>query len=162
MFYKNIFITIVICLIAEISYSQGLFDSSTADKDSGQKMLIDFSGYGRGSAYAGSELYDYNNIFAEFGMQGRVSWKKAVLFSDLRLRGGYQFDSLYATFQLKETFAGFQSEKIDLYFGAKIVSWGRMDGFNPTDNITPYDYFFLTPDADDQKLPNLLGHNTSN
>ena len=31
-----------------------------------------------------------------------------------------------------------------------------MDGFNPTDNITPYDYFFLTANPDDQKLPNIL------
>jgi hypothetical protein len=31
-----------------------------------------------------------------------------------------------------------------------------MDGFNPTDNITPYDYFFLSGNPDDQKLPNLL------
>jgi len=136
-------------------HAQSLFENASEASDS-NKLAIDFNGYGRGSAYGGSENYNYSSVFAEFGIQGTLSKKKAFLFTDLRFRAGTQFDSLYARFQLKETYAGYQSDKIDIYFGAKIVSWGRMDGFNPTDNITPYDYFFLSADPDDQKLPNML------
>ena len=135
--------------------TQSLFENASDASDT-DKLAIDFNGYGRGSAYGGSENYDYSSVFAEFGIQGELSLKKAFLFTDLRFRAGTQFDSLYARFQLKETYVGYQSDKIDIYFGAKIVSWGRMDGFNPTDNITPYDYFFLSADPDDQKLPNML------
>ena len=136
-------------------YTQSLFEDASSATDE-SKLAIDFTGYGRGSAFGGGESFDYGSVFAEFGIQGELSLNKAFLFTDLRFRAGIQFDSLYSSFQLKETYAGYQSDKIDIYFGAKIVSWGRMDGFNPTDNITPYDYFFLTADPDDQKLPNLL------
>jgi hypothetical protein len=81
---------------------------------------------------------------------------KAFLFTDLRFRYGMKFDSLAPEFELKETYAGYQSDKLDIYLGAKIITWGRSDGFNPTDNITPYDYFFLSGNPDDQKLPNFL------
>jgi hypothetical protein len=135
--------------------AQSLFENASEASDA-NKLAIDFNGYGRGSAFGGSENYDYSSVFAEFGIHGELSLNKAFLFSDLRFRAGTQFDSLYTRFQLKETYAGYQSDKIDIYFGAKIVSWGRMDGFNPTDNITPYDYFFLSADPDDQKLPNIL------
>lgn len=154
IFYKVLIFTILISIFPYDNSAQGLFESST--KDDAKKLLIDFSGYGRGSAYGGGETFDYSSVFAEFGIEGELSWKNAFLFTDLRLRAGSQYDSLYTTLQVKETYVGYQSNKLDVYFGAKIVSWGRTDGFNPTDNITPYDYFFLTPDADDQKLPNIL------
>jgi hypothetical protein len=148
-----LFVCLLIC--SEPIFAQSLFEEASGAADE-SKLVIDFNGYGRGSAFVGSEAFDYSSVFAEFGIQGELSLNKAFLFTDLRFRAGNQFDSLYTMFQLKETYAGYQSDKIDIYFGAKIVSWGRMDGFNPTDNITPYDYFFLTANPDDQKLPNLL------
>ncbi|MCB2208399.1 MAG: hypothetical protein KQH67_08875 [Bacteroidetes bacterium] len=149
-----LFVAFLVMLTGNLR-TQSLFENASDVSDT-DKLVIDFNGYGRGSAYGGSENYDYSSVFAEFGIQGELSLNKAFLFTDLRFRAGTQFDSLYARFQLKETYAGYQSDKIDIYFGAKIVSWGRMDGFNPTDNITPYDYFFLSADPDDQKLPNML------
>jgi hypothetical protein len=148
-------------LIALFSFSiivpsQSLFENATSESGSGQKFPIDFNGYGRGSAYGGSPSFDYSNVFAEFTIQGKLSVDRAYLFTDLRFRYGLKFDSLAPEFELKETYAGYQSDKLDVYLGAKIITWGRSDGFNPTDNITPYDYFFLSGNPDDQKLPNFL------
>ena len=156
MKYKLIIIPVFLWLLSGSCYAQGLFENTVNQADDEHKLQIDFSGYGRASAYGGSNFYDYSTLFAEFGIQGKLAYKRALLFTDLRFRAGSQFDSLGIKLQMKETYVGYQSDKIDVYLGAKIVSWGRMDGFNPTDNITPYDYFFLTADPDDQKLPNFL------
>ena len=81
---------------------------------------------------------------------------KTFLFSDIRVRGGLNLGEEYTTFQLKEAYAGYSSDKLDIFLGNQIVTWGRTDGFNPTNNITPNDYFFLSADPDDQKLSNFM------
>lgn len=40
----------------------------------------------------------------------------------------------------------------DLRIGKQIVSWGRADGINPTDNLTPRDYVVLLPFEEDQRF----------
>jgi len=138
---------IMLCLIAGTeSRGQGLLESSQAE----------FNGFVRGSAFGGSELYDYSSLFGEFCLQSKFSQGKTYLYADLRFRGGVNFDEEYVKFQLREVYAGYQSDKFDLFLGNQIVVWGRTDGFNPTNNITPNDYFFLTSDMDDQKLSNFM------
>lgn len=149
-------LTVLFVLLTGTFYGQGLFESSTAANGKMNIPVISFNGYGRGSFYGGSKSFDYQSVFAEFGFQGKLSLNHAFLFADLRARGGLQFDSLYTALQLKETYVGYQSDHFDVYLGEKIITWGRTDGFNPTNNITPFNYFFLTADPDDQKLPNFL------
>lgn len=45
--------------------------------------------------------------------------------------------------------------KADLRLGKQIVAWGRADGINPTDNLTPRDYVVLLPFEDDQRFGTL-------
>ena len=156
MEFRRKLLSVFLILLTETFYGQGLFESATAADENPNKPAITFSGYGRGSFYGGSRSYDFQSVFGEFGVQGKLSINHAFLFADLRARGGLQYDSLYTTLQLKEAYAGYQSDKFDIYLGEKIITWGRTDGFNPTNNITPFDYFFLTADSDDQKLPNFL------
>ena len=40
--------------------------------------------------------------------------------------------------------------RVDLRLGRQRIRWGRADGFNPTDNIVPYDYLAT---FDDERLP---------
>lgn len=42
--------------------------------------------------------------------------------------------------------------KADLRLGKQIVAWGRADGINPTDNLTPRDYTVLLPFENDQRF----------
>jgi hypothetical protein len=54
--------------------------------------------------------------------------------------------------QLLEGYVTMHFAKADLRLGKQIVPWGRADGINPTDNLTPRDYAVLLPFEDDQRL----------
>ncbi len=147
----------VLLLSSTTLFSQGLFESATVeDENNNNSFNLDFSGYGRGSAYLGFDNYDFTNVFGEFGLSGRLNYNRAFLFSDIRIREGYAFNESKTEIQLKEIYGGYSGEKFDAFLGNQIVTWGRTDGFNPTNCITPIDYFFLTGDADDQKLSNFM------
>lgn len=153
---KRLILYISLFFVPAIVSAQGLFENTLSGEEESDKSIIDFSGYARGSAYGYSKFYDYTSVFGEFMLQGKLKLNNAFLFSDIRFRGGLLFDTLNTTFQLKEAYAGFESKRFDIYLGQKIITWGRTDGFNPTNYITPTDYFFLTADPDDQKLSNFL------
>ena len=147
----------MLCLLTgAASRGQGLFETVQTGSEKSSNTGIEFNGFVRGSAFGGSEFYDYSSVFGEFCLQGKLSHSNTYLYSDLRFRGGVNFDEEYFEFQLREVYAGYHSDKFDLYLGNQIVVWGRADGFNPTNNITPNDYFFLTSDMDDQKLSNFM------
>lgn len=52
---------------------------------------------------------------------------------------------------LRETYLDLSLGALDLRVGRQIVVWGRADGVNPTDNISPKDLTLLVPDDDDQR-----------
>ncbi len=52
---------------------------------------------------------------------------------------------------LLEGFVTARFEKAELRVGRQIVAWGRADGINPTDNLTPRDYTVLLPFDEDQR-----------
>jgi hypothetical protein len=54
--------------------------------------------------------------------------------------------------RLIEGFAVLRGERAELRLGRQIVAWGRADGINPTDNLTPRDYTVLLPFEDDQRF----------
>lgn len=54
--------------------------------------------------------------------------------------------------QLLEGYVTAHFEKTDLRIGKQIVAWGRADGINPTDNLTPRDFTSLLPFEDDQRF----------
>ncbi len=137
-------------------FAQGLFESSHPDKEEKQATSLEINGYTRGSAYVVAENYDYTTVFGEFRLKGTLQNKKTYLLSDLRFRAGYGLGEEFSTMQIKELFAGYGGEKLDVRLGNQIVAWGRTDGFNPTNNITPVDYFFFTADPDDQTFPNFM------
>ncbi len=137
--------------------AQGLFENAVvSENESSERKKIELNGFARGSAYGGSKAFDYSSAFGEFCLQGRWSGGRTFLFSDFRVRGGLNLGEEFTSFQLKEAYAGYSAEKLDIFLGNQIVSWGRADGFNPTNNITPNDYFFLSADPDDQKLSNFM------
>lgn len=138
--------------------AQSLFEDVTGlSENNAQKQTgILLEGFVRGSAFGGGETYDIATGFAELSLQGKFAFEKAFLNADLRFRKGVAFDGKMPLLVLKELYAGYRGDHFDVFLGNQIISWGRTDGFNPTDNITPRDYFFLTADPDDQKIPNFL------
>jgi hypothetical protein len=53
---------------------------------------------------------------------------------------------------LLEGYFSIHFDKSDLRVGKQIVAWGRADGLNPTDNLTPRDFVALLPFEDDQRF----------
>lgn len=157
MWLKNASIILPALLWTSINLSaQGLFESSVNEQSEKENKTIQWNGFGRGSIMAGSEYFDYSNAFGELGLQTRLNQKNLSLFSDLRFRKGLEFDKKTTSLEIKELYAGYTSSKFDLMLGQQIISWGRADGFNPTNNLTPNNYFFLSAEPDDQKIPNFL------
>lgn len=147
------FILITVLIYFTIaSFSQGLF--SIDDKQ--EKKIIDFTGFGRAVVAGGAENYDLTTTFAELCIKPEMKYDKTYLFADLRFRQANYFNDEKTEIEVKELYGGYQSNFIDFYLGNQIVTWGRADGFNPTNVITPEDYFFLSPEADDQKLSNFM------
>jgi hypothetical protein len=54
--------------------------------------------------------------------------------------------------RLLEGYAALHFENADLRIGKQVVPWGRADGINPTDNLTPRDFVVLLPFEDDQRF----------
>lgn len=51
-----------------------------------------------------------------------------------------------------EAYLGWRNESMRVRLGKQIVAWGRTDGINPTDNLTPRDYVVLLPFEEDQRF----------
>lgn len=64
-------------------------------------------------------------------------------------RAGQHFADWCARFGIDDTF---RSDRADLRIGKQIIAWGRADGINPTDNLSPRDFTVLLPFEDDQRL----------
>ena len=138
--------------------AQGLFDTSLSESDDRSATLSTAAihGYARGSAWGGAKNYDYSCIFGELALQAGISKGKAIFSGDVRFRDGFFFNERKTTIQLKEAYAGYLGNTLNVFLGNQIVNWGRTDGFNPTNNINPNDYFFLTYDQDDQSIANFM------
>ena len=155
---KKILTTIVGLSIAGCLYSQGLFESSVLGTQSGESdpKSVLLSGYVRGSAFGLSESFDYSLVFSELSLRTDYSSQGLILSSDIRFRTGLFFNEKANQIELKEAYGGYKTNKFDILLGNQIVMWGRTDGFNPTNNLNPRDYFFLSAEPDDQIMSNFM------
>lgn len=61
-------------------------------------------------------------------------------------------DGAHTHTRVLEAYGSYHFAKADLHIGKQIVAWGRADGINPTDNLTPRDYTVMLPFEDDQRF----------
>jgi hypothetical protein len=54
--------------------------------------------------------------------------------------------------RVRQAYAQLGVGSFDFRAGLQIFPWGRADGLNPTDHLTPRQYTFLTRDTDDQRF----------
>jgi hypothetical protein len=59
------------------------------------------------------------------------------------------------TFQLREAYATWFPSWGEIKFGKQIHAWGVADGNNPTDNLNPYDYYYMFLQGADRKIGSL-------
>lgn len=60
-------------------------------------------------------------------------------------------------FDLREGYFNFQGGWFDIRAGQQIVSWGKADGINPTDNLCAKDRTIFSSETDDQRLGTVAG-----
>ncbi|KPK86460.1 MAG: hypothetical protein AMS27_04995 [Bacteroides sp. SM23_62_1] len=139
--------------------AQGLFDVAGNNIDNSGNQKVEINGYGRGSLYIGEKngRAELSSGYLETALRLKFLPDHSVaLFSEARLRSGYEYGSSLFKPSLRELYADIDIGKLDLRIGHQIIAWGRADGINPTDNITPRNYFVRSPEPDDIRLGNYL------
>lgn len=74
---------------------------------------------------------------------------------ELRVMSGYENDALDTRLKLREAYVNAYAGPLDIRFGHQIIVWGRADGINPTNNLTPIDLRVRSPEEDDRRVGNL-------
>ena len=72
--------------------------------------------------------------------------------SALELRWG---DNQSSNFKLREAYGTWFTSWGEIKFGKQIHAWGVADGNNPTDNLNPYDYYYMFLQGADRKIGSL-------
>ena len=142
--------------------AQGLFESATsAVKTVETAGGLDITGFVRSIVYinetANQKEYQLQSGYGETCLilqayQG--DWGDT--FAELRFRSGHEYGNSISEFDISEAYVNAYLWKFDLRFGKQIVVWGRADGFNPTNNITPQNTTVRSPDPDDIRSANFL------
>jgi hypothetical protein len=144
--------------------SQGLFDNAVSDRESNSdrgQSKYDINGFIRGSTFIGKEIddsrFETKAMMGEVGLKLRSykgSWGNA--FAELRFRKGLELGLPVNGLQVREAYVNLYWGNLDLRMGEQIVVWGRADGYNPTNNITPQDMLVRSADDDDRRLSNFM------
>ena len=162
---KTQIVILIILLINSGLFAQSLFENAsnelTDNKKKQENKNVEFNGYIRGVSYVGESITDniaeFKSLYGEAAI--KIKANKGELgnaFAEIRYRNGYQFGKEFSIMDLKEAYINAYIGKFDFKVGKQIVAWGRADGFNPTNNITPNDMTVRSPNADDIRLGNFL------
>ncbi len=156
---KYVFVLLVSLEFVLSIQAQGLFEAGGLKSEENKEPLLEMHGYGRGAFYTGEEDGSINvsSGYLEAAFSVKFKPDKAVnIFSEFRLRGGNEYGSNFLKPALRELYADVWLGKLDLRIGHQIIAWGRADGLNPTDNLTPKNYFVRSPEPDDVRMGNYL------
>ena len=140
------------------AYAQSLFEGGDTKK---KESPLQLNGYGRGVLYTGTyesqSLPEIRSGYGEAALKiNAFSGARGKLFSEIRFKSGYEYNEQINQFQLREAYADLYLGDFDLRAGQQILAWGRADGINPTNNLTPQDYFVRSPEPDDIRMGNFL------
>ncbi|MCH7497388.1 MAG: hypothetical protein IH971_06025 [Candidatus Marinimicrobia bacterium] len=69
----------------------------------------------------------------------------------------YRLNTNAAVIDVREAYAEITTDLGDFKFGKQILAWGAVDGNNPTDNVNPYDFYYLFLPGTDRKLGVVAG-----
>jgi len=81
---------------------------------------------------------------------GGLFWElKGNLAVEMRWRGDQRFEP---KLDLREFYVSFYPAFGEIRVGRQIQAWGAVDGNNPTDNLNPYDFYYLFDPGAGRKL----------
>jgi hypothetical protein len=76
-------------------------------------------------------------------------------YAEIRIREGNEYGSKLFEIGLREAYVNASLGPLDLRVGQQIIAWGKADGINPTNIITPQNYMVRSPNFDDRREGNL-------
>ena len=113
---------------------------------------IKINGYLRAGIFGGEK--EIRNYYGEGALNLEVPiGTNASAFSEVRYRADGNNNH---KFDIREAYVNLNLGKFDFRVGEQIVLWGRADGFNPTNNVTPQDFCVFSPEEDDKRLGNFI------
>ena len=150
--------SLAVIVIAVLASSAG---AARAAEDSAPGGLTQFlqaqniSGTARANYFRSSKRLDDDTNFLGATVQLKVLPELTGTIDgklEIRITNPSPGNSGETQGRLLEGYVTAHFEKADLRIGKQIVAWGRADGINPTDNLTPRDYVVLLPFDDDQRF----------
>lgn len=152
--------------VVDTSGGGGLFEAASAGElttDSaggGSSQRYELSGYVRGDAYMG-KIPEYRQgymqaAYGEMSLQLRTKRTEyGDAFAETRFRYGMQGGEARYEGELREGYVNAYLGPVDIRLGQQIIVWGKADGFNPTNNLTPTNLSIRSPHDDDRRVGNL-------
>ena len=86
-------------------------------------------------------------------LEGHHRGRNASLFFNTTLE--YRLATNAAVVELQEAYVEFSTDLGDFRLGQQVIAWGAADGNNPTDNVSPYDFYYLFMPGSDRKVGTL-------
>jgi hypothetical protein len=105
----------------------------------------------RSEFWSGSRTLDDTGAATQVAAWGRFKYdmgEAGGLVGNGWVRGQSRSDAPRS--RLRELYWRGAFGPVDLKLGRQLVVWGRADGVNPTDNLSPRDFTLVTPDDGDQ------------
>lgn len=144
--------------------AQGLFEAAVSgDTDSvgtSGQLGLHIGGHVKASVFGGEDIDGDPRIAAA---NAQVSLKLTAekprlgkAFAEMRLDGGTENGELTIRPGLREAWVAAYPGPFDIRLGKQIIAWGRADGINPTNNVTPMNNTVYSSELDDTRLGNLL------
>src|SRR5690606_32841844 len=146
------------------SGSGGLFEGASSGEltlgtDSATPQRYELSGYVRGTAFMG-KIPEYRQgymqaAYGELSLQLRTKRTEyGDAFGEARMRYGMQGGDPKYEAELREGYVNAYLGPVDIRLGQQIIVWGKADGFNPTNNLTPTNLSIRSPHDDDRRVGN--------
>ncbi|MFC2117771.1 hypothetical protein ACFLSY_03935 [Bacteroidota bacterium] len=158
---RNLLLYLILFIFPGTIFSQSLFEKAVNAPDSTKSKNYQINGYIRGVYYTGGDLnkddIETNSAYGELDLKLRAkksNWGDA--YTNFRYRYGWEYNNDISDFIMREAYVKIMLGKFEYLIGKKIMSWGRADGFNPTDNLTPKNFIVRSPDDDDRRLGNFI------
>jgi hypothetical protein len=140
--------------------AQSLFESSLSESCTANEVKYLLGGYVRGGVFGDDT--NILNKYAEGALKLNVIGNKyGDAYAEMRYKASGTSDFSNEVW-LREGYINLYLGKFDFRIGQQIVVWGRADGFNPTNNITPADFTVFSPDEDDKRQSNFVAKGVYN
>lgn len=136
---------------------QGLFEQSLSQNDSSQNNLLHINGFVRTDGYLskiteGNDFY-FQSLYSQLGLITEVNAGKfGNAYAEFRFRTGTEFSSKIQNIELREAYTALYHGPLSIKAGKQIITWGASSFINPTDQFSPQDPTYRSPDNDDLHL----------